>query len=52
MARSVRSRKTARLRAKFKAKHIKARLRKAGNMLKRKNGGRLRRLGGTKAQLS
>jgi hypothetical protein len=44
MARSVKSSKSARHRAKLKAKSRKERLRKAGLLKKRKAGGRLKRV--------
>ena len=43
MARSVKSGKSARYRAKLKAKKSKERARKAGFMTVRKNGGRMKR---------
>ncbi len=44
MARSVRSGKSARYRAKLKAKKFKERLRKSGLLRKRKAGGRMKRV--------
>jgi hypothetical protein len=44
MARSVKSSKSARHRAKLKAKHTKQRARKSGLMAKRVSGGRMKRV--------